>query len=284
MHTVAALPTYKKATNPKNGDGVMNKKTILCLTVLCLVVSVILIPFSSTFAEEGTVEIAGFSAVKESDAGLSSYLTKIEWKKLPVNTSNRGLIGQFVAAGDKCAIGTDNLGTYYYIYLYNGNECVACYQINVSGELRLFCFQEDFYFYDVRGDCFVCFNESSGATGLFKLTKEARRDPSLGWLGDFTSKTVNPDDEYPLTYSYKPLSIKKGDYVLTNRDPAVKPFISGRYDTLIWESGSEEEVLYSSSMRKIQIVILSVLFCVMTVVGIIMIIHGVKAKRRSKTT
>ena len=262
----------------------MNKKPIHFIIILFLCLLTVLCPCSAALANEEPTIISDINVTKESEEALSNYLAVSLWSRLPDNTPNGGLIEKFAVAGDnKCAFALHNSDK---IYMYDRDQCVACYHFYSYGEYRLFSNNGEFYIYDIRGKYFVCFDETNGATALYRITDESvRKDSSLlMWLGDYTGKTEYWNEgKYHLSYAVKSVTIEKGNYSLTNKKPAIAPLLTSRYDTLLWKDGVEEITLYSSSARHIQVVIFIVLFSVSTILGIAMIVFCIIAKKRNTT-
>ena len=215
---------------------------------------------STALAEEETETIAGIPVIKKSDEEVALILKRTQWKELPVNTQAGNLIHGFAATDDKCAIASDDR-----IYIYVNQQCVACYQYIISGEYRLFSFADEFYLYDVRGKIFVRFDENEGVVAIYQIKDISASNEQLLWLGSLLGK---------------PKMISKGNYAITDRNPAIRPFISSEYDTLLWTGNNEEIVLYTSMERQIGITVFLIMFSIATAAGIIVIIYFMRRKKR----
>lgn len=242
----------------------MNKRmklTAVVILFLLLAGSILLYPTTAR-AEEEPETINGIPVIKKSDEEVAQILRRVQWKELPVNTQAGNLIHGFAATDNKCAIACDNR-----IFIYAKQQCVACYQYVTAGEYRLFSYADEFYLYDVRGKSFKRFNENEGVVAIYQIKDISASNEQLLWLGSLLAK---------------PKLISKGNYTITNRNPAVGPFILAEYDTLLWTGNNEEVVLYTSMERQIGITVFLIVFSIATVAGIIVIVYFARRKKLSQ--
>lgn len=180
---------------------------------------------STKKTEELTLSyIAGFPTKMESHELMMQYLSDTNWRRLTVDTTQKGLITRY--AGDKnndrCVIYTNH------IYLYEKGRCTACFSFSIPGNFTLFCYDNYFYINDYRSDYFLQF-DSSGAIALYNLRKDKHNRYDNTKLGEPSSGR----------------SLKSSNYRIENHHPPLNPIITGSYDSLYWD----DILLYETTSR-----------------------------------